>query len=101
MNPAERREDNWQDMSLGTITVAAILKCLGLTLRPGEVRFYAHAQKHTFEGRPERRVCLPQHKQAIAAPSHVGQQPGYEADSIYLVYSCPDGLIILIAISMR
>jgi hypothetical protein len=44
---------------------------------------------------------LPHLEQAIAKPSHVGQQPGYEADSIDLVYCCPDGLIILIAISLK
>jgi hypothetical protein len=97
----ETTEDEWIDMALGPLPIAAILQCLGLKLLPGEVMFYAHAQRHTFEGRPERRVCLPHLKEAIATPSHIGQQPGYEADSVDLVYSCPDGLIILIAISMR
>jgi hypothetical protein len=74
-------EDEWQDRLLGPLPIDAILKCLGLQLKPGEVMFYAHAQRHTFEGRPERRICLPHLERAIATPMHVGQQPGYEADS--------------------
>ena len=52
-------------MALGSLPIAAILQCLGLKLLPGEVMFYTHAQKYTFEDRPERRVCLPHLKQAI------------------------------------
>lgn len=94
-------DPEWFDRRLGALPTAAIAQCLELNLLPGEVMFYAHAQRHTFEGRPERLICLPHLEQVIALPSHVGQQPGYEADSIDLVYTCPDGLIVLIAISMR
>jgi hypothetical protein len=94
-------EDNWQDMPLGPLPVAAILKCLGLALKPGEVMFYAHAQQHTFTGRPERHICIPHLERVIASPTHIGQQPGYEADSFDLVCVVPDGPIVLVGISMR
>jgi hypothetical protein len=96
-----REDDNWQDARLGLLPVAVVLKCLGLTLKPGEVMFYAHAQKHTFTDRPERHICIPHLEQAIASPTHVGQQPGYEGDSFDLVCVLPDGLIVLVAISMK
>src|SRR5690242_964721 len=92
--------DNWIDRVLGPLPKDAILKCLGLDLKPGSLMFYAHAQKHTFNERPERNVCIPHLEQAVATPSHIGQQPGYEADSFDLVYTCPDGLIVLVAVSM-
>jgi hypothetical protein len=95
------REDEWEDRLLGPLPINAILKCLGLQLKPGEVMFFAHAQRHTFEGRPERRICLPHLERAIATPTHVGQQPGYEADSLDLVCAIPGGPIVLVAISMR
>jgi hypothetical protein len=94
-------EDQWQDQILGPLPTAAILNCLGLQLKPGLVMFYAHAQKHTFEGRPERHVCVPHLERVIASPTHVGQQPGYEGDSFDLVCVLPDGLIVLVGISMR
>lgn len=101
MTPSGSEEDNWQDVSFGPLPVAAVLKCLDLALKPGEVMFYAHAQKHTFTDRPERHICIPHLEQAIAFPTHVGQQPGYEGNSFDLVCVLPDGLIVLVAISMR
>ena len=93
--------DDWRDQYLGLLPIDFIEKCLGLQLKPGKVVFYAHAKKHTFDGRPERRVCLPYLEAAISNPTYVGQQPGYEADSFDLVYIAPNGLIVLVAISMR
>lgn len=93
--------DDWRDQSFGPLPAAVIEKCLGLKLKPGEVFFYSHAKKHTFDGRPERRVCLPYLQAAISDPTYVGQQPGYEADSFDLVYVTPNGLIVLVAMSMR
>jgi hypothetical protein len=50
----------WEDTSFGPLPVEAVLKCLGLDLKPGEVMFYAHAQKHTFDKKPERHgICWP------------------------------------------
>jgi hypothetical protein len=45
---------------------------------------------NTFKGKPERLVCLPRLDSVITASTHVGQQPGYEADSLDLVYVTPD-----------
>jgi hypothetical protein len=94
-------QDEWSDMALGPLPTAAVIQCLGLKLLPGEVVFYAHAQRHTFEGEPERHICIPHLGRVIASPTHVGQQPGYEADSIDLVCAITGGPIVLVGISMR
>lgn len=94
-------EDNWIDLALGPMPIAAVLKCLGLKLLPGEVMFYAHAQRHTFKGKPERNICIPHLATVVANPTHVGQQPGYEADSIHLICAIPGGPIVLAGISMK
>jgi hypothetical protein len=93
--------NDWVDMALGPLPVGAILQCLGIELPPGEVMFYAHAQKHTFDGKPERHVCLPHLKATVAAPSYVGQQPDHKFKGFDLVYSCPEGLIVLVAIGLK
>jgi hypothetical protein len=101
MADKDEEEGKWEDALLGPLPIAAVLKCLGLTLKPGDVMFYAHAQKHTFTNKPERHVCIPHLARVIASCTHVGQQPGYEGDSFDLVCVLPDGLIVLVAISMR
>jgi hypothetical protein len=94
-------DEEWVDISLGAMPIAAVLQCLGLKLKVGEVIFYTHAQRHTFQGKPERNICIPHLARVIANPTHVGQQPGYEADSIHLVCEIPGGPIVLVAISMK
>ncbi|MDQ8730546.1 hypothetical protein [Bradyrhizobium sp. LHD-71] len=92
----------WKDTIFGAMPIEAVKKCLDLEIKPGEVMFYAHAQKHTFEKVPERHgICWQHIKRVIASPTHVGQQDGYQADSIDLVCEIPGGPIVLVAISLR
>jgi hypothetical protein len=92
----------WKDMPLGKLPAEAIAECLGIHLYAGEVMFYAHAQKHTFEKKPERNgICMPNIEMAIAQPTHVGQQPGYEDKGFDLVCVVDDGPIVLVALSLR
>jgi hypothetical protein len=101
MSEEDQQEEQWQDLALGPLPVGAIFECLGLKLLEGEVMFYAHAQRHTFKDKPERKICIPHLQRVIANPTHVGQQQGYEADSIDLVCAIPGGPIVLAGISMR
>lgn len=88
-------------MALGPLPIEAVAQCLGLNLKAGDVMFYAHAQRHTFKGKPERNICIPHIQTVISTPTHVGQQPGYEGDSFDLVCVLPSGLIVIAGISMK
>lgn len=95
------KTDAWKKtIVLGPLPVAIIARCLGLTLREGDLVFYPHAQKHAFGKDATRHtICTPHLAATVTAPTHVGQQPKYKGIGFDLVRVVPDGgPIILIGI---
>jgi hypothetical protein len=92
----------WRTIVLGPLPIMTVNRCLGLELRAGDVMFTADAQKHAFGKKPERYSICNEHCPAvISAPTHIGQQPGYESEGFDLVKIVDDGPIILMGIGLH
>src|SRR5690349_6320665 len=90
----------WHTLRVGQLPLQEVAK-IGLNLEAGEVIFYAHAMKHTFEKQPWRRpICWPYLQLAVANPTHVGQQPKPAGTGFDLGYKLDDGQVVLVCISL-
>jgi hypothetical protein len=94
----------WTTIELGPLPIEAIKLYLGISLAPGLVVFYWHAQKHAFEAENKKhreKICYPHYVSAICEPTHVGQQPKYVGKGFDIVRAVSDtGPIVLLGIGM-